>query len=248
MNIYVFLFCYNEEILLPYTIAHYKMNLPSCKIIIIDNESNDNSVEIAMRNNCDIIKWTTNNMTNEFSLRDMKNDIWKKMNEGWVIVADMDEWLDINENNLQTEYERGTSVLIIEGVDVIGESEKEDLSDINLHTINKFVRNAGESKKLCFLREKIQNMNYDIGAHAQLPGIEGHVKYSGNRYINKHMNYLGLPYIINKTINRYNRSDEMRKCNLNIHYTDNIDNITKRYKDHLEQSVDFPTIIHKMNS
>jgi hypothetical protein len=248
MNINIFIFCHNEQVLLPYTINHYKSQLPSSKITILDNESTDNSVEIAKVLGCNIMLWSSNNIFNERINTSIKNNVWKSLKEGWVIVVDMDEWLYVTEERLQEEFEMGTTVLKIEGLDVIGESEKEDLSDINLYTINKFVRNSSESKKLCFLREKIENMNYDFGAHSSLPGIEGYVKYSKYVYINRHMNLLGLPYLINKIMNRYNRSDEMRKSGLGIHYTDNIEIIRKKYNDNLQESLNYDAIIQKIMS
>jgi hypothetical protein len=70
-------------------------------------------------------------------------------------------------------------------------------------------------------------MNYDFGAHNCRP--LGNVKYSNNTYINKHMCYLGLNFIINKMINRYQRSHQMRQQGLASHYTNNIKVITDDY-------------------
>ena len=108
MNINVFLFCHNEQVLLPYAINHYKLYLPSCKITILDNESTDNSVETAKAMGCNIMTWSSNNIFNEFMLRDLKNNTWKNLKDGWVIMADMDEWVCVNEQNLKEEFEIGT--------------------------------------------------------------------------------------------------------------------------------------------
>lgn len=231
MNITIFILCYNEEILLPHTIYHYKKYLPSSTINIYDNESTDNSVEIAKSLGLKVISFNTDNKLDEYKQTHIKNTCWQDIDNGWIIVVDMDEWLCVTEDELQYELEKGTSILKIKGVEMIGESETEDLSDINLHTIDTYVYNKMESKNLCFLRNKICEIQYIFGAHKCRPISNDNcdIIYSEREYINKHMSYLGLPFIIKKTLNRYNRSEEMRLENKAIQYTNNIDIIKNRY-------------------
>ena len=57
IDIYIYILCYNEEILIENTIKHYKNNFPNSIIIILDNYSTDNSINIAKKYNCNIEKW-----------------------------------------------------------------------------------------------------------------------------------------------------------------------------------------------
>jgi len=72
------------------------------------------------------------------------------------------------------------------------------------------------------------DMNYGPGTYECNPKI-----YSSNIYINKHMNSLGLPFLTKKIIDRFNRTEKMRKIGMGVHYTQNIDEIEKRYKNNL---------------
>ena len=234
-QINVFLLCYNESALIPHTVKHYKKYLPSCKITVYDNESTDNSVEIAKSLGCNVVSWSSNNIINDNMYVDLKNKVWKSIQNGWIIMADMDEFLCVTESELLEERKKGVSILTISGKNMIGESETLDLTDIDLQDINKYVDYSPESKNLCFLREKIKEMNYGIGAHICNP--RGDIKYSSNTYINKHMDCLGIPFLTNKYIKRYERSEEMRKKEINIHYTNDIDEIKNRYTTSLLHSI-----------
>jgi hypothetical protein len=232
MEINIFILCYNESVLIQHTINHYKKYLPSCNITIFDNESTDNSVEIATLNGCKVVSWNSGNMINDFKYMEIKNNWWKNIQCGWIIMADMDEYVCITETELLEEMNNGTTILQIEGKDMIGESETLDLTDINLQKMQKYVDNSYESKKLCFLREKITEMNYGVGSHCCNP--IGEIKYSSNIYINKHMSNLGLKFLINKMITRYERSEEMRKIGWATHYTNNVDSIKVQYTNLLK--------------
>ena len=230
MDIHVFLLCYNESVLLPHTIKHYKKYLPSCKITIYDNESTDNSVEIAQNLGCTIVSWNSSNIQDETIQIQLRNKIWKQVQTGWIIIADMDEFICVTEQDLKTEQDNDTTILNIKGYEMIGESNSLNLDDIDLQEIKKYVDNYHESKHLCFLRQEITDMNYGPGSHTCNP--QGTIIYSQHIYINKHMSYLGLPFIINKTIERYKRTEKMRnEKGYGRHYTSNVAEIEKRYTD-----------------
>jgi glycosyltransferase involved in cell wall biosynthesis len=233
MNINIFLLCYNESVLLPHTIKHYKKYLPSCKITIYDNHSTDNSVEIAKSLGCNCIPFETENITNDFKMIEIKNNAWKEIQNGWIIMADMDEFLCITEEELREEIIQGTTILKIQGKDMIGESNTLDLTDIDLQDIKKYVYNTYLDKKLCFLREKITEINYECGAHICNP--IGEIKYSSKIYTNKHMCHLGLKFITNKMKERYKRTIQMReKHDMCIHYSNDDEHITNEYMNLLK--------------
>ena len=218
MEVNIFILCYNEAILLPHTINHYKKYLPNCKITIYDNESTDNSVEIAKNLGCAVISWNSNNKFNEYEQTRIKENCYKHIKEGWIIVCDMDEWLCILEEDLIKEKENGTTIISCLGLNMIGEGKKHDLTDINLHNITKCYYNPWMNKKLCFLSDKIQEMYFDLGGH-QLWKSKGQIKYSTKHYIIKHMDHSGLDFFINRRILRYNRSKFMReKYGIPIHW------------------------------
>lgn len=232
-KIYIYILCYNEEILLTNTINHYRKYLPNCIITIYDNQSTDNSVKIAKKLNCNVITFNTNNKNNPLIKRDIFNNCWKNSDADWVIVADMDEWLCITREDLFNEYKNNVTILSVKGYDMIGESKKSDLSDIDLHKINKCIVNIPESKNICFYKPKIIEMNYTPGHHTCKP--IGYIKYSNKTYILKHMSILGLEYLINKNFQRYKRSRDARKNGMSTHYTDDINRITKMYNNKLKK-------------
>jgi len=231
----IFILCHNEEILLPHTIKHYKTFLPDCTIVIYDNKSTDNSVEIAKTQGCKVISWNSNDEIDDYRYLFIKNNCWK--NEcGWVIVCDMDEWLCVTQEDLIKERENNIFILTVYGYNMIGESKRVDLDDIDLHEIKRSVYFPDENKSLCFYRPAIREINYQLGAHICKPIFNTKTSYSKKIYINKHMNYLGLPFFLNKMMKRYDRSKKMRSKGLAYHYINDIGKIKNMYFDQLFNS------------
>jgi hypothetical protein len=243
MKVSIFLTCYNESVLLPHTIKHYKACIPSCEITIYDNESSDNSVELAKSLGCKVISFNTNSQFDEHSLTNLRNNCWKNISEGWVIVCDMDEWLYITESELLNELNAGTTIITTRGLNMIGESKTADISDIDINQIDKCVDTVYYSKKSCFLRYAIDDMDYTGGSHFCFP--KGTIKYSLKAYINKHMNFLGLEYVTAKYVRSFKRSENMRKYGAGIQYTDDINKIRDTYNEQLNKSCHLNDIPNK---
>ena len=239
MNITIFILCYNETILIPHTIDHYRKYLPNAKIIILDNESTDKSVEIAKSLDCEIISWKSPrfNGIDDHHYKELKNNCWKEVKDGWIIVCDMDEWLCVTEKQLENELNNEVSILSVLGINIIGDSKNKDLSDINLHNLDKYVFKPEENKSLCFLREKINDMNYDLGCHVCYPN--GNINFSSTKYINKHMELLGEPFYVNKFVERTKRAREQWAVepHLAMHYTDDINSLKNNFKNNIENAM-----------
>jgi hypothetical protein len=150
-------------------------------------------------------------------------------------MADMDEWIYITEEELKKEEDNGTTILSIEGMEMVGESQTIDLSDIYLSNIKQYIPFVEESKNLCFFRSKISSMNFGPGSHKCMP--IGTVVFSTTFYQLRHMCNLGLPFLLNKMKQRYKRSALNRSKGWSIHYTTDEIKITEKYNKLLSESI-----------
>lgn len=212
----IFLFCYNESIIIRQTIEHYKRLIPRCSITILDNKSSDGCTDIARQLGCKVVPFDTQNQMNDRIHTVMRNQYWKKIRNKWVIFADMDEWLYITQNELLEEDRKGTTVLKLKGFHVVGDSKMADCSDIDLHRLTKVRLSQEHHKIVCFKSGPIMEMNYSDGAHSCNP--TGNVRWSDREYILVHMDYLGLPYKLHKQSMRFARSHQNRGLGLGVHY------------------------------
>jgi hypothetical protein len=66
-----------------------------------------------------------------------------------------------------------------------------NIEKVNSAILRNYYSNALDNNLL-----EIKTVKYSIGAHNAI--FTGNVKYSKKIYINKHMEYLGLPFYLNK--------------------------------------------------
>jgi len=184
--------CYNEEVLIPHTVAYYKEQFPGVEITIIDNQSTDRSVEIAKELGCTIQTLDTAKEFDEFRLTEMRNTVWKTAKTDWVLICDMDEYLVASTTDLVKEKRHGTTILKTEAYEAVGESKQANISNIRITNIAKGSRLTTYDKSICFRPSKITDINFELGSHTAAP--QGEVKYSKKAYLLYHYKFLGIPY------------------------------------------------------
>tara|TARA_Y100001951_G_C11220941_1_gene228719 strand:+ start:43 stop:831 length:789 start_codon:yes stop_codon:yes gene_type:complete len=165
MLIDAFIFCWNEEELLPFTLDYYS---EFCDLItLFDNFSTDSSLEIANRySKVRVIPWGVEGVYDDRVLTLAKNRSYKDHGRGadWVIVADCDEFLyhpKIREK-LYEYREAGITVPLTEGFDMISQKFPEIGSSI-LEQEKRGVPQEGMNKSLVF--DPRVNLVYAVGAH-----------------------------------------------------------------------------------
>lgn len=221
--------------MLPYTLQHYKKQFPSATITLFDNYSTDRSCEIAEQEGCQVVKFDSKEQQDETLFIWIRSHLWRKyVTDGWVIMCDMDEWLDITEDELYVEEIQGTTIITTKGFNMVGESTKADYSDINLFDIKRAYYEPNMSKRICFKYPDVI-MEYWYGAHKCFP--QGNAVYSTREYFLKHYDILGAEYLIDKYRRRYERNATSRSIGCNGHYIVDDNKTREIYQSALNRSI-----------
>jgi glycosyltransferase involved in cell wall biosynthesis len=221
----VYTIAYNEEMILPYFIKWYRERFPNCRIVIHDNESTDDTVKIALENNCEVITYCTNNKLSDITYLKIKNNCWKEAITDWVIVCDADEMINITEEALKKEELDKVTYIKTKGWNMVNMVE-------NVVGYNyEFGRVSAPqySKNVLFNKQYIKEVNYNAGCHTN--NFVGVVKPSKNIYDLCHYRFPGEAY----TIQRYQEfvkrlSEENIKRKEGDHYHSNKQQIKEQYK------------------
>ena len=213
MNLlHVFVCTWNESKILQDFIDWYRSRVPGCLITVYDNESTDNTVEIALQNNCKVISFSTNDQMDELTLMNIRNNCWKKTLSEWCLVVDADELVDINAEflkNLGTE-----NILKCKGYEMFGE-EEDSIDDLIYGC-----ESVGYSKPVLFRGWIFEEISFAPGNHSCSPiPFEHNLLWSTinpNLYHTKWRSWsngIERAHLLAKK-----RSDHSRQNNWNIHY------------------------------
>jgi glycosyltransferase involved in cell wall biosynthesis len=199
MNVLTMAIAFEEALLLPYFIRHYRQ---LGDVMIVDDHSTDGTADVAQVEGARVLPIEHHDGEEvEHRLLRTKNHAWKQFREqyDWVIIVDIDEYLyhpdGLNDVLLKSK-ERGTTLLVPTGYMMI--SYQPPVGPDPLFTqFRRGVHHQPSSKPCCFNPSQIIDINFAIGAHTAEPTGDVHrMEYPGLKLL--HYHYLGLDWVMSR--------------------------------------------------
>lgn len=172
MKIQLITFTYNNEKILPYFLDHYSKLCN--KIIVYDNMSTDNSVNIIKSYDNTEVRYNEYNFLDDTKHKEIRNNAWKPTRKeyDWCFIVDVDEFiyhpnlLELLEEYLYENY----GVLEIDGYNMLGEEFPIYEKNKKLYDIIKIGRpDKNYSKSCIFNPNLVIEMYYSFGGHYAAP-------------------------------------------------------------------------------
>lgn len=226
-NIHVYTIAYNEEIVLPFMINHYRKQFPDCKITVYDNQSTDSTRQIALDGGCEVLEYNSNNEIRDDLYLNIKNNCWKKQSEKWALVCDVDELLHITEDELLMEQNQGVTIIKTEGWNMI--TTNPNPSVIDLEGIKYGSRAPQYDKSYLFDTKSLTGINYGAGCHYCSP--VGNIKHSTRAYKILHYKAISEDYVVMRHLEFGRRmSQQNLKHGWGTHYLDSEETMRRNHK------------------
>ena len=231
LPVHIYIACYNESAMIRQTFDFYRRQFGQPQFYLLDNHSTDDSVAIAETYGAIILPWGHKTHKDNKALVHAKNTAWKAHQQPhqprWVLVCDMDEWLLIRPEQLQWEALQGTTLLRVQGYQMVAKSLRADLSDVVLADIAHGYADDHYSKTVMFQAPAVYDIRYNPGCHACAP--QGVQRYSQHIYKLGHFKFVGLDFMIRNYSCNYERTREDRKQQMSIHYSNDVQTIAQTY-------------------
>ena len=215
---------WNEQYMLPYWHEHYSKFCK--KLVIIDNESTDDTVKIAKELGIEVRTYKTDNFQDNLKMLEVKNNCWKDATTDWVIVGDVDEmWWKID--NL-IKYTPNRKVFKPRGWNMVGDINENQ----SIFEITRGERQRPFDKCMLFSSD-IEEINYSPGCHNCDP--------KGGRIIRdmqmRHFMFLNEEYVVQRYKRYADRMCESDKENgFGVQYLSEEQRIREGYRNQFKRA------------
>jgi hypothetical protein len=220
----VYLLSFNESFLLPQVNAWWVERFPGIKFVLYDNESTDNTIELAKAYGWEVRPFHTEGMSDLVQMG-IKNECWKECKDEWCWVSDFDEVPGFNQEDLD-KIDPNISVVRLKGYEMIDTAQ-------TIQEAYFGVPNEGYSKA-CLLRpSKVKEMNYGAGAHQCSPKCEG--KFVENILDLYHMKWFSVDNGLRRAFLLGGRqSEDNKRRNWSYHFALPIEDHLNYYMTHFK--------------
>jgi len=233
MNIEVFTLTYNNEKMLRYFLRHYSTFCS--KITIFDNQSTDNTVNVANEYGATVIEYDTGNTFDEATMMEICNNCWKGSEADWVIILAVDEFVYHPEIVKVLETVNGT-VINLPYYNMVAEKFPETDGQIYDEVVMG-LQGPWDKSLTMFCPRALSETNYGPGGHFSNP--VGNVILEKNTGINTlHMSELGRDYIREHfRIGASRLSENNKKQGWGGHYYQTEDQWGKIYDENFKNAI-----------
>ncbi len=200
MRLAVYALCYNESFMLPFFFKYYRPI--AARIIVYDNESTDDSKQLAYWLGADEVRtFSTNNQIRDDLTRQLRNDCWKELKGkdcDWCMIVDMDEFIytEFLLNYLEKCKLAGVTLCVPQGYQMVSNKLPEPNSDL-LDSIKTGVICSQFSKPVVFNPNEITDTGFCPGNHCSSP--RGNIVVNANQSLKLlHYHWLSLDWVTSR--------------------------------------------------
>jgi len=209
-RIEIHILTYNEHIMLPFTIAHYRRMFGNPTFIIHDNNSTDDTAEYAMMEGCTVIPFSTEGMNDTIQAQIKSANAYMPVTDtDWVLCIDADEECLINSKDLDDLDAAGINAVEFQGWNIFDNVKSPwDIKD------PMGVPCSGYSKPVLLKTGVFDHITFAAGAHSVIltPKEGNEVKWSKDKYKLLHYKHWSCDWNIGRSAELAARQSEDNKA------------------------------------
>ena len=210
----IHIICYNEHIMLPFTINHYRRMFKNPKFTVHNNISTDDSKEIALALGCEVVDFVTEGMNDTIQSK-IKSEAYLNCKAQWYLCIDCDECCLITEEDL---LNADFNICQFEGWNIF-----DSVNSPFEVKVPMGIQDSGYSKPCCIKAGEFSQVLFAAGAHKidkLIPNEGIDIVWSKNEFKLLHYKHWSCKYNIDRSKELGARqSDDNKRKNHSFHFS-----------------------------